>query len=306
MGDNQKMNYVEFAKTWFLENQVPIPKTVKEWSKASVRRKEIPPGMSYQKLQKEKYSLAALLKEIDPDTQTRLVNYDPITPENIDSLLGLSWVASEITKSKHRVVTISCNSCKREENLDYGTLQRMRVRKDFYCRYCRGAGGKEKDIAIYDIFECFTAKCHDGNKNIIYKCETCEKEIKRTQAHVSAAEYIVCEICHPGIAKTNIENQYGKFDSVMELKSYQILLRYFQPSEIIRQASYHELFNTDTKHSLDFYIPKIDLKLEVTTLHNKFAPRKYQETKEWKQSFGVIFAYTLKEVEDIVRSYMKV
>ena len=40
--------------------------------------------------------------------------------------------------------------------------------------------------------------------------------------------------------------------------------------------------------------------------YNKLNPGKYSETTEWKKTFGVVFAYTLKEVEDIVQSYTKV
>lgn len=78
-------------------------------------------------------------------------------------------------------------------------------------------------------------------------------------------------------------------------------------SLIIRQKKYNELFNTGTKHTADFYIPKLDLVLEVTSKYNKIG-EKYKETAEWKKSLSdkVVWAYSLSEVEDIVRSKMKI
>lgn len=84
------------------------------------------------------------------------------------------------------------------------------------------------------------------------------------------------------------------------------MLKYFEPEKIIRQKKYNELFNTGTKHTADFYIPHIPLVLEVTSKYNKIG-KKYNETAAWKKSLSsiVIFAYSLKEVEDIVRPLPK-
>lgn len=296
--------YVKYASTWFLENQVEIPKTVQKWQKSSVLKGEIPPKMSYYKLRKDGINIPSFLKAIDPTTNTRVVVYDPITKDNILDI-GFIWTSSTTKTNGHRSISVKCSKCEREETLDYGTLQRMKSRKDLFCRYCRNVGGKEKSIEIYDIFEGFKAVERNTDTNINYFCQKCKGIISRTLAHVSNAEYLVCELCTPGV-KTKVKDILGNFDSKMELESYKILLKYFSEEEILRQVTYDSLFNTKTKHTLDFYVPSIDLKLEVTTTNNKFALKKYQETKEWKQSFNVIFAYTLKEVEDIVRSYMKI
>lgn len=295
--------YIEYAKSWFLENQVEIPNTVKDWSKKSVRKKEIPPNMTYQCLLKNKISLVRILKEINSSNKTREVNYCPINEINSVEVLGLK-IISEYIVNNHKKVEVKCCKCSRLETLDYGTLLRMRNSNNKYCRYCRNAGGKQKDLDRYDIFEGFKPLKIE-NKQVTFCCNNCNSSIKRSLAHCVNAEYLVCEICSPGI-KTQIETDLGKFDSKMEFESYKILLNYFSKDEIIRQAKYSEIYNTNSKHTLDFYIPSIDLKLEVTTSHNKFSLTKYNNTKVWKESFGVIFAYTLKEVEDIVRSHMKV
>lgn len=88
---------------------------------------------------------------------------------------------------------------------------------------------------------------------------------------------------------------------------YKILLKYLDSSLIIRQKKYTELFNTNTKHTADFYIPILDLVLEVTSKYNKIS-KKYKETAEWKKSLSnkVVWVYSLSEAEDIVRSKMKV
>lgn len=90
-------------------------------------------------------------------------------------------------------------------------------------------------------------------------------------------------------------------------KAYKIILKYLPEKCVIRQEKYDKLFNTGTKHTADFYIPSLNLVLEVTSSANNLG-QKYKDTMEWKLSLSnmVKFAYSLKEVEDIVRSAMKV
>lgn len=118
----------------------------------------------------------------------------------------------------------------------------------------------------------------------------------------------MCEVCFPKLnfgAKHYTE--LGYFDSKFEYEAYKTILKYLDPKLVIRQKKYNELFNTGTKHTADFYIPSLNLILEVTTSNNNIG-QKYKDTAEWKMSLSnnVKFAYSLSEVEDIVRSAMKV
>lgn len=91
--------------------------------------------------------------------------------------------------------------------------------------------------------------------------------------------------------------KYGIFDSTIEYTIFCVLLNYFKEKEIIRQATYNELFNTKTKHTCDFYIPKLDIIIEVTSEDNNIP--KYIITKQWKLSISdnIHFIYS---VEDII------
>lgn len=304
-GDNLEVKAIKL-RNWFKENNVLVPKTAREWQNRRAKEGNIPPGCTYATFQKAGISVAQLINLITGEQTTQINKQDPITIFNIEERLGLVWLEDYLSQSKHKKVETQCIQCDNIEVLDYGTLKRMYDSGNKHCRNCRDAGGKPKDISKYDIFEGFIAVHNTGQSSILYECTKCHNTISRTFSTISAAEYIVCENCNPG-SKTNIVDPvYGSFDSKMELESYKILLKYLDLNDVQRQVSYNTLFKTNTKHTADFYIPKLNLCLEVTTKNNNLARDKYTKTMDWKKSFGVIFAFTLKEVDDIVRSAMKV
>lgn len=292
------------AKDWFNKNNVEVPKGAKLWQTKSVRRKEIPPGTGVTSLRRYGFNITEFISSITGNIIKPNI-YNPINSQNIEELLGLKWIKDILVK-EHRKVIVECTLCTREEQLDYGTLQRMKKAGNKHCRYCRNAGGKEKTLDTYNVFSGFTI-VESNNGRYRYSCDTCSSIIERTQAHVNTAEYLVCEKCSPRENfGARLYTEYGYFDSAIEYESYKILLKYFNPEQIIRQKKYTELFSTGTKHTADFYIPHIPIVLEVTSKYNKIGT-KYKETAEWKKSLSniVIFAYTLKEVEDIVRPLSK-
>lgn len=293
------------AKEWFDSNNVPVPTGAKHWQKCAVTRKEIPPGTGVTSLRRYGFNITEFISSITGSTK-QAHNYNPIDASSICDL-GLLWVSCE-TVNGHKKILTKCTKCTHEEVLDYGTLQRMKQRNDKYCRYCREVGGKRKELGVYDIFTGFSAIRHSTSSRIVYSCNTCESEIERSMAHIHTSEYLVCEKCFPnrnfGVRHYT---DLGYFDSKIEYEAYKILLQFLKPSEIIRQKKYDELFNTGTKHTADFYIPSLPLVLEVTSRYNKLGS-KYKDTAMWKLSLSpsVKFAYSLKEVEDIVRPLMKV
>ena len=292
------------AREWFNKNDVEVPSGAKLWQTKSVRKKEIPPGTGVTSLRRYGFNVTEFISAITGNADLKAYNYNPITSDNIGEL-GFIWLSDTLVKG-HRKVTVQCLKCSKSEELDYGTLQKMKKASNIHCRYCRGVGGKHKSINTYDIFEGFTV-VEQVEDRIRYKCDTCSSIIERTMSHVNTTSYLVCEICNPRENfGARMYTEYGYFDSAIEYRACQILLKYLEPEQIIRQKKYDELFNTGTKHTADFYIPHIPLVLEVTSKYNKIGD-KYKETAEWKKSLSkmVIFAYSLKEVEDIVRPLSK-
>lgn len=293
------------ARQWFITNNVAVPSGAALWQKCSVRRGEIPPGTGVTSLRRYGFNATTFISTITQNPDKKAHSYNPITDKKIEDL-GFKLISSRSVLG-HKKLTVQCLQCSLIEELDYGTLQRMRKAESIYCRICRKAGGKEKPIEIYDKFDGYKPVDRTEDKRIIYKCEKCSSLIERTHAHISSSEYLVCEKCFP---KLNFGARHytelGYFDSKLEYEAYKILLKYLDKSLVIRQKKYDELFQTGTKHTADFYIPKLNLVLEVTSKYNKIGD-KYKQVAEWKKSLSktVIFAYSLSEVEDIVRPLVK-
>lgn len=294
------------ARQWFYNNNVIVPSGAAMWQKCSVKRGEIPPGTGVTSLRRYGFNVTAFISIITNNPTMKAYTYCPITENNIVEL-GFTLLSTKVVKG-HKKLTVECINCKRVEELDYGTLQRMKSSSNKNCRYCRNAGGKEKDLDNYKEFIGFNLIDRTTDGRLIYKCNTCNSNIVRTKTHQSIAEYIVCEVCHPRENfGTRIYTDLGYFDSYIEYEAFKILLKYFNKEDIIRQKKYDELFSTGTKHTADFYIPSIPMVLEVTSKYNKIGT-KYKDTANWKLSLSpiVVFAYSLSEVEDIVRPFSKV
>ena len=266
-GDNLEALAIK-ARQWFDNNNVEVPKGAAMWQRCSVKHGELPPGTGVTSLRRYGFNVTALISRITNNPNLVPYKYDPITSSTMDDL-GLKILSEKIVNS-HKRLEVECLCCNRKEVLDYGTLQRMRSRKDKFCRYCREVGGKQKDLQLYNKFAGFTVKGRSVDSRFLYECNTCKSIIERTQTSVHTSEYIVCEVCHPRENfGARLYTELGYFDSMIEFEAYKILLKYLDKLDIIRQKKYDELFSTGTKHTADFYIPKLDLVLEVTSKYNK-------------------------------------
>lgn len=293
----------DFARNWFKENNVEVPSKAKDWQNCSVGLGEIPPGCTTGSLRRKGISALNFIKMIQGNPVSTKHTNDPINKSNCLGRTGLYWEASEMKDSGHRVVKTRCSECNTKEVLDYGTLQKMVVAKNRLCRLCRNCGGKRKPLNQYSSTD-FKAVEFLEDSRIKLKCNKCASFIVRGLSHVKSSEYLVCEVCNPFRALgAKIESKHGAFDSVIEYKAYLKLLELIPAEDIHQQVSYNELFNTGTKHTADFYIPKLDLVLEVTTkgAHMKVGEI-YRTTHDWKLGLSdrVKFAYSIKQVEDIV------
>lgn len=303
MGDNLD-NLVKEAQKWFKDNNVKIPKYAKDWQTSSVNRGEIPPGTGRDRLKKLGITQKQFITLLNNKTYIPTHINNPITEDNIKEKLGLEWVSSTVI-CEHKKVKAKCLSCGYIDIIDYGTLKRMEKVGNKFCYICRKTGGKIKPISVYNKFNDFIPIAIK-NGYVIYSCTKCNNCIERTIEHVNTTEYLVCEHCSPYNVGCTLSTEYGKFDSKFEYLCYKKLLTLLNKEDIKRQISYDTLLNTGTRHTADFYIPKLDLILEVTTKSNNIG-RKYNDTMSWKLSLSdkVHFAYSLTEVEDIVHSALK-
>ena len=305
IGDNLESLALK-ARKWFNENDVEIPAGVQLWQKSSARRGEIPTGTNIGALRRYGFNCREFLGRIK-GTGEKGYAYDPIKVSNIIEKVGLSWISSTLSDTGHASVLTKCTACNFEEVLLYGTLQRMVTANNRLCRMCRGVGGKSKPLSTYDIFSIVEKTRRTSGAAYVYKCHTCENTVERSGAHVYTAEYLVCEYCNPHrVTGNRISTELGNFDSKIEYEAYKTLLILIPEQGIQRQVKYDDLFNTGTKHTADFYIESLSLVLEITTANNGLG-QKYNDTMNWKLSLSdtVVFAFSLKEVEDIVRSKLK-
>lgn len=301
----------EMARKWFVENNVEVPKTSKEWASRSVNRGEIPQGTAVMTL-RNSYGITPIvflniLNGKDPEVNKYKQNQ--ITPDNSQELIGLEIIDTEYRNDNvHKISRTKCCQCGFEETLDNGTFGRMLASKNKYCRICRGASGKEKPLFIFDRFKNFIPIKQTANKKILYRCITCDNNILRGTGYSLQAEYLVCEHCNPKIISgAKLETPEGVFDSKIEYLAYLKLVEILPDTfSIERQKSYDSLFGTKTKHTADFYLPELDLVLEVTTNSNNLGA-KYSKTMLWKLGISskVKLALSVKEVEDIVRPLLK-
>lgn len=294
---------VNFAKKWFKDNNVQVPSGTKEWSKCSVKAKQVPPGCTYQTLKRNNINLSDFIAAITNST-SKAVAQNPICKENCEDTIGLIWLAHETIKN-HKKVKTMCISCLHTETLDYGTLTRMRTRKNKYCRLCRGVGGKQKPLSVYNKFIDFRVVSFIDN-NIQYSCNKCNNIIVRCLDYCKSAEYLVCDLCYP-VPGAKIRTDLGVFHSKIEYEVYKYLISVLPEQDIVYQIRYSELFNEITsKHTADFYLIPYDIVLEVTTKTNNLKST-YEATLEGKARISSIIKVvrSVQQVKDIVRPLLK-
>lgn len=319
-GENTQkiLDLAQRARDWFICNKIKVPENAVAWQKSSVTRKEIPPGTGIGTLRRLGTTARIFIslinkQDISLDLYNRSFSSILKDHKELEEELGFLIVEETFSSTNHKKLLVSCVRCHREEWLDYGTLNRMYKSKNKYCRYCRNAGGKAKEKGCYNIFEGMECiKVED--KVLSFSCSTCKTESTISMAYFSQLKAeqntYKCPECHPrfSMATKISDSTYGDFDSTIEYNCYLTLVALLKdPGLIQRQVLYRDICpHINTKHSTDFYIPSLDLILEVTSSNNNIS-KKYQATKEWKMSIDkrVVFAHSPKEVEDIVRPLLK-
>lgn len=303
----EKLNeLVVFARNWFIEHNVEMPKSAAAWQKCSVDRGEIPPGCTTGSLRRlgttTKWFIESILGKDNPTSINKIdMDYGALG----FNLLDYTWCKG------HKSCSLECIQCGHTEVIDYGTLARMRERGDKYCRICRNAGGKPKPLHVYDRLG-FKAIAYDSRRVTLVH-DTCGKSITRAAASLYDGNIPVCDHCL-NISDTGIKGRFGAktthngiiFPSKIEAEVFAQLTKLAKEFNfsIRRQVPYKELFaNINTKHTADFYIPEYGVIVEAGGVNTQ----KYIETREWKLSLSnkVCFISKSYQVDDIVRPLLK-
>lgn len=305
----EKLNeLVIFARNWFVEHNVEMPKSAAAWHNCSVRKGEIPPGCTPGSLRRlgttTKWFIESILGKDNPTSGTKHEKMDYASLGFI--LVDHSWY------NGHKSCSLECAQCGHKEVIDFGTLARMRDRGDKFCRICRNAGGKPKPLHVYDR-PGFKAIDYDSYRIVTLRHELCGKFITRTSAALANNTIPICEHCLDispyvfcGRFGTKTTHSGIVFPSRVEAEVFSqlsLLAKEFNFS-IRRQVPYKELFaDINTKHTADFYIPEYGVIVEAGGVNTQ----RYIETRKWKLSLSdkVCFISKSHQVDDIVRPLLK-
>lgn len=303
MDNSEKLNsLVIFARQWFVENNVKIPTSARDWQTCSVNRKEIPPGCTTGTLRRlgttAKWFIESIQNARNP---TSVVKTDMDYTSIGFTLVESNW------RNGHKKCTVRCNKCLQVSSIDYGTLARMRTRQDMYCYICRGVGGKAKPLSIYNRPEVTATDYSNGIVTLVHT--VCGKSTTRTTSALSDNRTPVCEYCYPekySIFGTKVVLDGITFPSKLESEVYvalKLLALEFNFT-IIRQIQYSKLFTEiASNHTADFYIPEYNLIIEAGGVNTG----RYVETIKWKLSLAenIVYISNPNQVDDIVRPLLK-
>lgn len=298
----EKLNeLVIFARNWFVEHNVEMPKSAAAWHNCSVSKGEIPPGCTPGSLRRlgttTKWFIESILGKDNPTSGKKHEKMD-YTALGFD-LLDYTW------RKGHKSCSLECLQCGYSEVIDYSTLARMRERGDRYCRICRNAGGKPKPLYVYDR-PGFKAIDYDSYA-VTLTHDMCGKSIVRAAATIANGTTPVCEHCYPDSNYgTRVEIDGILFPSMIEAEVFLQLTKLAKEFNfsIRRQVPYKELFaDINTKHTADFYIPEYGVIVEAGGVNTQ----RYIETRKWKLSLSdkVCFISKSNQVDDIVRPLLK-
>lgn len=300
----EKLNeLVIFARNWFVEHNVEMPKSAAAWHNCSVSKGEIPPGCTPSSLRRlgttTKWFIESILGKDNPTSGKKHEKMDY-------TALGFILVDHSWNKG-HKSCSLECIQCGHKEVIDFGTLARMRDRGGKYCRICRNAGGKPKPLHVYNR-PGFVAT--EYNYTIVTLThELCGKSITRTATALANNTVPVCEHCYPeqnSVFGTKVTVDGITFPSMVEAEVYsglKALATEFNFT-IIRQIPYATLFSeVSSNHTADFFIPEYSIVVEAGGLNTA----RYKETMAWKLSLSdrVCHVPMANQVDDIVRPLLK-
>ena len=294
---------IKFCKDWFAENNIQIPKTVREWNSGR-SGKTIPPGCTYATLRKQGIKVSEVLNGLLGSASIRA--YSTISDDTLCSGVGLTFLGKEGKEN----ILYSCNSCGGQYSTRKGTIKRWSDKNQCYCSMCRSASGKTKPIEYYDKFLTDSFKALSYNKGIITILhKPCGTSFTRTNAHVQSLDGstdLQCPCCSESLFSSKTKDG---FMSIVERDCILHLQKSFPLLDVEREKLYSDIIDTDRKFRADVFIPTLGVVIEITSKGNNLP--KYSERLKEKinllESKGILVyvATSKNEIEDIVRTLLK-
>lgn len=294
---------IEKAKKWFEENSKECPKYARDWVKTGIN---IPPGMSRSTLKSKGLKPADIINGIYNNEVAQTNSKAQISLDNI----GLQFLNKTRNSKNHYNYIVKCLNCNTIQSIEYGLLVRWSIAGYKYCSLCRNSSGKSKPIEFYSDLVPSTykvlEKVLDSKETLLIHHSVCDKTFTRTISGLvnRETEELSCPYC----SDLFIKNKVGSFDSLIEKELYDLLIKLVPRADIILHQPYSKLIPTlDRKFIADFYLPKYNLVIEVSTKSNNLPNYKDRllEKEVLCKNNGINFAFVTSktQLEDIVQKY---
>lgn len=296
---------VNFCKQWYIDNNVEIPKTSRDWGNGR-SGVNIPPKCTYQALRKRGIKVGDLLEAINPSYVNRVKN--PQNSSDFMKELDLTFIRVEGVES----VIFKCNSCQEPSSALKGTLRRWQARGDKHCSICRKASGKSKPAAYYQGYlnskEFEAISVAEGR--VLIKHLECGSTFTRGTGYIvgsqrSSEDLVSCPYCSSyyvhGAAGTS-------YTSLVEQECIEHLMS-IADTKIEREVAYKSLVPINREFRLDVWLPQYSIGIEITSKNNNLL--NYQQRLQEKLSVAALHKLDIRvatsksDIEDIVRSLPK-
>lgn len=293
---------------WFLINGIEPPRVAKDWSGVGLK---VPPNTGSVAIKNYTgLSIGQFFQYFKNGKVVEKGNYTKMTPERLKEH-GITLI-SKVNKA----LTIICDNCMVEQPLHFDVAVDLIKRGQQYCSTCNGNTGKSKPLSYYqdkfkDLKDFKIISFQDGSADRFIvqhlKCNNTQG-VSFTHLNHTIKDRLNCIHCNsnPGnFNTTQIEINQHTFRSKIEYDIYVKLVDIIGSDNINIEPLYQTLgIETARKFRADFYIPKLDLILEVTSSKNRDI--KYNANLKEKlslldlQNRNYAFITSVEELEDIV------
>lgn len=299
---------VDEIEEWYSTRGIEPPRVAKDWSGVGTR---VPPNTGSVAIKNYTgLSIGQFFQYFKYGKIVEKCNYTKMTPERL-KLHGITLVSKV-----HKALTVVCDKCGITQSMHFDVAVDLIKRGQQYCSTCNGNTGKSKPISYYkdkfkDLKDFKLISFQEGTTDrFIVQHLHCGKtqSVSFTHLNHTINDRLNCIHCNsnPGnFTTTQIEIDGHTFRSKIEYDIYVKLVDIIGSDNITIEPLYQTLgIETTRKFRADFYIPKLDLIIEVTSSKNRDI--KYNANLKEKlslldlQNRNYAFITSVEELEDIV------